>query len=525
MNHQHEVVILGGGHNGLTVACYLAKAGVDVCVLEALPYTGGGVISPPTAAPGFKTDICSIWHGFIQANPLLVNDELELRSKFGLKYLTSENQFAVLFPDDSYINLDRDVDRTCQSIAKFSERDAEAYRRFCGWSKKMLGLLVRGMFNPPPPFGVFASMLEQSEEERALLRSLMVSALDICDEWFEDERLKVALMKFCAEASISPRTKGTGIVMFMFIPLTHEYGGAIPQGGSGALSEAMERRIVYHGGAIRTGSTVERVPVSGGKATGVVLKGGEQIAATKAVVSNLHAKQLVRLVGGDALPESFVGQLGRLKRSAYGALSQGCAIRQAPRYRAGDEVSDALFVEFAPLPMEKFLRSFDDYEYGRPHVHMPAAGCQTRLDPTRAPAGQHTLHLFHYAPFELADGGAARWDDLRQEMADGILATLQRQTTNMGGDNLIGRLIETPYDLSRRNPAMIDGDYNHIGMFLDQQLGNRYLPGWGYRTPIEQLWMCGPSCHPGGGVTGGGRAAVQPVLASLGIGFEAVVGR
>ncbi len=525
MSRSHEVVIIGGGHNGLTVAAYLAKAGVDVCVIEALPYVGGGVISPELAAPGFKTDLCSIWHGFIQANPLIRDDELGLQAQFGLKYLTNEHQFSVLFPDDSHLDFYRDVDRTCESISRFSAKDAEAYRRFCGWSMQVLDLIAGGMFNPPPPFGAFVNALEQTSEGRNLLRAMMVSALDIVNEWFESEPLRVALTKFSAEANVAPQTMGTGLVLFLFIPLTHKYGGAIPQGGSGALSEAMERCIRHHGGTIRTESPVASVRIAAGEASGVILRSGEEIGATRAVISNLHARQLVSLVAPAPLPEDFVGQLGRLKRSQYGAVSQALALREAPRYRAGADVDGAMFVELAPSSLEPFLRAFDDFQYGYPHAEMPAASCQTRLDPSRAPSGQHTLHLFHYAPFELARGGAAAWDGQRREVADRILGTLQARTTNMGEANLIGRAIETPLDLSRRNPAMIDGDFNHIGMFANQQLGNRYLPGWGYRTPVERLWMCGPSCHPGGGVTGGGRAAVQPVMEALGIEFASVIGR
>lgn len=525
MARSHEVVVIGGGHNGLTVASYLAKGGVDVCVVEALPYTGGGVVSPQNVAPGFKTDICSIWHGLIQANALLLDDELGLLSRFGLRYVTSENQFSVLFPDDSYLNVYRDVDRTCQSIAKFSERDAEAYRRFCGLSANTLDMLTTGMFNPAPSFDAFAAMLNQSPEGHVLLRSLMVSAADICHEWFESDPVKVALTKFCAEASVSPKTKGTGLMMFLFIPLIHKYGGAIPEGGSGALSQAMERCIRHYGGTILTGTPVQQVVVSNGRATGVLVEGGAEIVATKAVISNLHAKQIVSLVGAERLPPDFSDELAQLKRSAYGAISQAYALRQPPQYRAGAEVSDAMFVEFATLSLEELLRSFDDYEHGYVHTDMPAAACQTQLDPSRAPHGQHTLHLFHYAPFEPAQGGAARWDELRSDVADRVLATLRRRTTNMGDENIVGRFVETPLDLARRNPAMIDGDYNHLGMFLNQQLSNRYLPGWGYRTPIERLWMCGPSCHPGGGVTGGGRAAVQPVMEALSIDFHKVIGR
>ena len=221
MKEKYEVVIIGGGHNGLTVACYLAKAGVDVCVLESLPYTGGCVISPEMAAPGFKTDICSVFHGFIQANPLMLNDELELKSKFGLKYVWPEKQFCSLFPDDSHIIVHRDIDKACESIAKISERDAEAYKDFHRWASRCLGLVIQGMFNPPAPFGSMMAMMDQSEEGRSLLRAMMVSALDICEEWFESPEVKATLTKYTAENGLSPQTKGTGLMLFLIIPPWH----------------------------------------------------------------------------------------------------------------------------------------------------------------------------------------------------------------------------------------------------------------------------------------------------------------
>ncbi len=525
MASSHEVVIIGGGHNGLTVACYLAKAGVDVCVVEALPYIGGGVVSTESAAPGFKTDLCAVWHGVIQANPLILNDELGLLSKFGLKYINPENQFSVLFPDDTYITLYRDVDKTCESIAKFSDHDAEAYKKFHDWAGKLLDILSQGMFNPATPFGTMVSLLDQSEEGRDLLRSLMISGVDICDDWFESPELKSALTKFCAEALVSPKAKGTGLILFAFIPLTHKYGGAIPVGGSGALSEAMEKCILHYGGTILTYSAVEKVIVSSGEAKGVVVKGGEEILASKAVISNLNAKMIPSLVGKQNVPETYTKNLRTLKFSAHRAICQGYALYEPPNFTAGVEVNASFFIEFAIRPYERYLRHYDDMEYGYIPVDMPVVCCQTRLDPTRAPQGKHTMYLFHYAPYDLADGGASKWDEIRQEIADAILGTLQKQTTNMGTENIIGRAIETPLDLERRNPAMIGGDYSHIGRELSQMMGNRYLPSWGYKTPVDKFWMCGPSCHPGGGVTGGGRAAVQPVMEDLGIDFEKVIGQ
>ncbi|MBW1901768.1 MAG: NAD(P)/FAD-dependent oxidoreductase [Deltaproteobacteria bacterium] len=521
----HEVVIIGGGHNGLTVAGYLAKAGVDVCVLEALPFVGGGVVSVESAAPGFKTDPCSVWHGLIQANPLILNDELGLKSKFGLKYIRPENQYGVLFPDDSYLILYRDIDKTCESIAKFSEHDAQAYRKFYDWSEKLLDMLTQGMFNPPASFGAMVSLLDQSPEGRDLLRCMLISAAEICDDWFETPELKATLTKFVAEELVSPRAKGTGFVVFVLIPLMHRYGGALPEGGSGALSEAMVRCIQHYGGTIRTNAPVEKVMVTSGEARGVILKGGEQVMSTRAVISNLNAKQIPALIGKENTPESYAKDLKKLRLSSHRSICQGYALHEPPNFTAGQEVNESFFVEFATKPYDKFLRRFDDMEYGYMSVDMPVISCQTRFDPTRAPQGKHALYLFHYTPYDLAEGGAHKWDEKREEIADAILGTLRKQTTNMGSDNIIGRMIETPLDLERRNPAMIGGDYSHLGMHLSQLMGNRYLPGWSYKTPVEKFWMCGPSCHPGVGVNGGGRAAVQPVMEELGIDFESVIGR
>ena len=487
---RHDIVIIGGGHNGLTVGCYLAKAGLDVCILEALPYVGGGVISPASVAPGFRVDICSIWHGFIRANPLILNDELGLQEHFGLEYLSGGHQLSVLFPDDSHLDLHRDLEATVASIAQFSARDAAAYRTFFQWSSAVLDQVTAGMFNPPPPFGVFVSMLEQDSRGKGLLRSLMVSAFDICNEWFESEELKVALLKFAAQAGVSPRAKGSGLTLFLLIPLTHRYGGAMPKGGSGALSESMVRCLEHHGATIRTEARVSRVALNGDRAEGVVLENGDTIKADRAVISNLHVKQLIGLVEPDRLPEDYRQGLQLLQRSSHGAVSQALALHQAPEFRAGPEVDAAMFVELAPRSLEDLMRSFDDYEYGHMRTEMPTIGCQTRLDPSRAPEGKHTVHLFHYAPFVPAEGGAEAWDARKTQVADEILEVLFGRTHNLDRDSLIGRLIETPLDLSRRNPAMIDGDYNHIGMFLHQQLGNRYLPGWDYQTPVEALWMC-----------------------------------
>jgi phytoene dehydrogenase-like protein len=172
--------------------------------------------------------------------------------------------------------------------------------------------------------------------------------------------------------------------------------------------------------------------------------------------------------------------------------------------------------------MEEYRRYFDNLLYGIPG-HNPLIVCQTVHDPSRAPKGKHTLYFYEYAPYNLKEGGPEQWDAVRESYADSIMEFYRRYTTNMGPENIIGRWIESPVDLERHNPSFMEGDFAQLGCYLEQNMGNRPLPGYNYATPIDKLWMCGPGTHPGSGVTGGGRAAAQAILEGLGIEIESVI--
>ncbi len=526
MAETYDIIIAGGGHNGLTVGAYLAKAGLNICVVEAMDYVGGGVSTNEVTLPGFKHDLCSTWHGVIQANPLIVDDELGLLSKFGLKYLYPDIHTAVVFPDDSSIIFYRDLEKTCESIGKISKKDAEAYRTFHDWSIKMLDMVTTGMFNCPPPFGSFVSLLDQSEEGRELLRAQLVSARDVCDEWFESDELKIALMRFASEGLITPQSKGIGLVLFIFIPLMHKYGGGMPIGGSGVLSQSLVRCIEHHGGTIKVSTPVKSFKISDDEVTGVILESGEELLAEKGVVTNFNAQQIFpEMVQGAKLPDGFVDKLGRLSHSEFVAINQAIALNEAPHYTAGGDVNDSMWVQFCSNNIEEFLRGFENFKYGIPSPDFPLMVTSTLFDKTRAPEGKHTLYLYHFEPYELKDGGAARWDDIKEEFSDEIMERLRKQTTNMGDDNILGRWIHTPLDFERYNASWLQGDILHWGFQVWQSGANRPLPGWGqYKTPVKKLYLTGSSAHPGGGVTGGGRATVQVVMEDLGIDFEKVIG-
>lgn len=521
---KYEVVIVGGGHNGLTVAGYLAKAGLNVCVLEAKKYVGGGVITREITLPGFKHDIFSTVHIFLAANPLIRHDELQLRSKYGLKYIFPDPLSAVIYPDDNSMIFHKDLDKTCASIEKISKRDAEAYSRYSEWASPNLDLLTMGMFSPPAPFSSMVSILEKSEQGRELLGTMLKSAMDIADENFESDMVKVAFTRFASEAMIDPRTGGSGTNVLLMVAMAHKYGFPFPEGGSEKLTEALERCIKDLGGTIKTSSPVKNVKVEKGEAKGVILESGEEIIATKAVVSTVNVKQVfLKMLEAEQLPADFSTKVRRLKHASYSTLLQQLALNNAPKYKAGEEVDRTWFVMYTPF-MEDYLKGFDAYQYGYTVTNMPLVVCSTLLDPTRAPEGKHTLYLYHFQTYRLKEGGS-RWDQIKYEVADGILQTLRDHTINMGDENILGRHIETPLDLERGNLAWIEGDYTHIGGFLFQAFSNRPFIGWGsYKTPIEKLYMAGASTHPGGGVMGGGRAAVQVIMDDLGLDFKKLVG-
>jgi len=522
---KHDVVVVGGGHNGLIVAAYLAKAGLDVCVVERQDKVGGGVVTKEVTLPGFKQDICSAQHGSIQANPLIHADELGLKSKYGLKYIVPDIQMAFVYPDDSALVVYRDIGRTCESIRQFSKRDAEVYPKFCEYSRQILRAGQVPMFSPPPPFGKMVSFLDSSGMGQEYYRVIMSSGIDIAEEWFESDQMKAALTKWVCENLYGPRDKGTGIYINGF-PFFHTWGIGMPEGGSGALSEALEACIKDNGGTVKVSTSVKAVKVEAGEAKGVILDSGEEILADKAVVSNLHVKQLfLDMIKPEDLPDGFPEKVRRIKQSNLSPLLQCLALNESPKYKAGEDVNRASNLIIVPST-EELLRAFDNCYYGIPFASTPLVICSTLDDPTRAPEGKHTLFVNHLEPFDLKDGGAARWDEIKEEIADCILETVRQRTTNMGGDNILGRWISSPLDYYRYNPAWIKGDFNHFPLSVTQSFGNRPLPGWGnYRTPINKLYICGPSAHPSGTVWGGGRATVQVIMEDLNIDFGQVISK
>jgi phytoene dehydrogenase-like protein len=525
----YDVIAIGGGHNGLTAAAYLAKAGKKVLVVERKAWPGGGVTTRELTLPGFWHDEHSNVHIMIQGNPMLTEDELGLRSKFGLKYRYSDVILATIFEDQSTLITYKDLDRTCAGIAKISPRDAETYRRFATRSMEMLPMIVAGMYAPPLPQGALMAMLDQSEEGRELFDAMSRSALGIADGLFESDKLKIHIVRCVTENLQMPDELGTGLGFYLMPGIMHKYGVSQPIGGSGKLSEALVACIEQHGGEVRVNAEVSRVLTSSGRAVGVQMSDGETFTARDAVIGALHPRVLHRFV--DGIPAPVRQRAERVTLSTFSLCVSHYALAEPPRYYAGDEVRDAIMLEYlSTSKMSELLADYDELRRGKvPQRRLIGGGDSSINDRTRVPDGKGgTFYGVTFAPYDLADGGPARWDEIKEQVADESLAYYRRFISNMDDANILARKVYSPLDMERSSPnSFVRGDVHGCAPFFYQSGSHRPTPDLGQFTVpgVERLYLVGPFMHPGGGVMGAGRATAMRMMEDMNIDFDKVCGR
>jgi len=520
MPETFDVVVIGSGHNGLVAGAYLAKAGQSVLVLERNDHFGGGVLTKEVTAPGFRHDMHSMGHLGIAANPLITKDELKLQSKYGLRYIKPVADYSTTFSDGSVIISYRDLERTIQSIEKISPRDAEAYRRLAKESMEFLPMIVESCFVPPPPFGAFIAMMDQSDMGRNLLQTMQRSVVDILDERFENEKVKVHFMRIWSEHFIDPECKGDGGSMFMLPAFQHTYGLNCPEGGSGSLVDALVRCLKDHGAQLRANSTVSKVIVEKGKAVGVRLADGAEIRAKKCIVGQIHPYILPSMVEG--LDEQTRYEVSRAQTASYSCVAAQYALDAPPQY-AHKDLDQCALVGFSPTSVKEFRKLFYDLREGRMST-VPALSVHTisNFDPTRAPAGKTSMTVWRLAPYELEDGRS--WDEYKSQAEEETLALVEKVLPGVKS-RLIAKYFETPLDFERHTPSFQRGDVSGLSTQFFQSMGARPTPSLAqYAVPgADGLYLAGCFMHPvAGGVTGGGRATAVKIFSDRGWDFEKV---
>ncbi len=531
-----DIIVVGGGHNGLVAGAYLQKLGFEVCVIEQYPKIGGGVRSEEFTLPGFIHDFGSVTHQRVRNNPLIKNDELGLKSKYGLEYAIPEIPLAALFEDGTSLCVYKDLDKTVEAIAKISKDDAIAYRKFNKWGENFRTLMNKMADTHEPvqemdiEFGsLFYKLSGYYQLRSCLLKfaplplySLLTGTfMDVIDYWFKHPKVRAFVAKMGSKAMVYPDDIATAIPGTIATLGSHTkgMGGGSPKGGSGAFTDKLGMCFSDLGGKIMTGTEVKSILIENGEAKGVVLKDGTTLRAKAAVVSSINIKQLFgQLVEETQLPPNFHSSVRRLKHSSYSSISIHLALKEPPVFKALKDISNVYRIELLSTP-EEFIEGFNEIRRGIPPTNpRPTVLVPTIYDPSRAPAGKHTLWLYAFVPYELRGLGAEGWDQKKEEVVDVLIKKLRSYANNMTPENILAWHADSPLDLERGNPSFIQGDHEHISHALSQMAFNRPIPGWSrYRTPIKKLYICGSSTHPSGGVTGGARVAVQVIMEDLGL--------
>jgi phytoene dehydrogenase-like protein len=520
---ERDVVIIGGGHNGLACAAYLAKAGLDVLVLEKRDVVGGAAATEEPW-PGYHVSSASY---VVSLMPPQVVRELDLK-RYGYEVSIIAPDYFVPFPDGTSLTLWGDVERDAAAIGRFSEHDAEAYVAFDRYFEHVARLLKDLLFVVPPNMnlrdlpkwaataGRFRKWSGRDVHET--VRLFTMSAADFLDEWFEDDRIKGALAtQAIIGAWCGPMTPGSAyVLMHHWIGEVDGHAGAWGwvKGGMGGVSNAMARSAEAAGAEVRTDAEVDRVAItSGGRAVGVSLADGSLIRAQR-VVSSAHPVTTYRdMIGEERLPGDVVRDVGRY-RTRSGSVKLNVALSELPAFPSWDQEGDLHKGLAAVSPSIEYLeKAWDDAKYGRmsEHPYVEVVFPTAHEPEGLAPKGKHLMLAFsQYGPYELREGS---WDDGgREEFARRVLKALGEFAPSLEG--AVEHLeVLTPQDIEQRF-GLLGGNIMQGELTPDQLFSFRPIPGYGdYRTPVAGMYLCGSGTHPGGGVMGvPGRNAASVIL-------------
>lgn len=513
---EFDGIIVGGGHNGLTCAAYLAKAGLNIAVVERNDIMGGGCNTSEFVAPGFKHNSHSAYH-FIGEGP--VPTDLELH-KYGLSYIYPEVQHAQVFSDGRALTIHRSPDATAKAISRFSKADGTRYLELHKqFAENMGGLMTEFMYSRPLPPAEIGKRVSGPEIDD-LMSYMPLTLHEATERNFESEEVRM-FFNCILHAIAIENIPGVGAFFPRLLSRLTKLG--LPVGGAGSVSYALERLLEDCGATLIRGAHVSAITSDSKGVTGVRLDNGDVLTAKSFVASAIDAPQTIKLAGEDSFPASVVEGVKNFQWCSHSLVTLHLALNEAPHYADAEafdpDVARAWNMIFGADTTAELDQGFEDIHNNKlPSVLAGNGTCSSKFDHTLAPAGKHVAFWWPWAPYEL-DGDAANWDKRKAEITDDLLSHWRRFAPNLDDKNVVAQALFTPLDIERHCINMVQGSH-HVGAYIPSQLGaNRPTPELGqYATPLKGLYLCGASSHTGGAVTGSpGYNAANVIAENFGV--------
>lgn len=508
MRH-YDAVVIGAGHNGLTCACYLARAGMRVLVVEAKSTIGGMTSSEDLVRPGYRTDLHA--SGYQLASLGSAAAELHL-DRFGLKLIRPTVALSKVLADQRCLSIRDTLDASCANIATFSTRDAETWRSLFTTYLASKDALRHDLEHPPASPGATLTALERGPDAQAQLRFREQSARSWTNETFESEAMRGLMADFAAHAGFAPDDAGGAAFAFLFLAVIQDFGNRVVEGGMGKLPAALAADLADHGGEIQTGTPVSQIVVEAGAATGVQLADGSVVRAG-CIASSAHPHHLVLNLLEHATLEQ--GVRAAVERYEPGTSQMGIylTLAQPPTYLAGADAAGATQTHLLPATVNGLAESFQAIRANQlPDEPALFIVNEAAVDPSSVPAGASSIKIIlTTVPY------AVDWQSQRMPYAQAVIDRLDRDFIPGLKQLITGMVVMSPVDYERDLLSAIRGTVTHGAMVLYQQGAMRPILQIGqYRGPVRGLYLCGAGSHPGPGVSMmPGRNAAGVILDDL----------
>ena len=523
---EFDGIVIGSGPNGLTTAGYLSKAGLKVAVLERRYEAGGGLATENLTLPGLLIDSHAIYHMMVEYAPPL--KDFELDKLYDLEWIYPDPQIVMPFLDGSHIALYQDIQRSYESIAKFSQKDADAFLDFAKWSQECMDLfLAPASYVSPMPSLEQAAKLHANPITRRDDELTQYTPKEIIDDMFENDRVRTLFLYVATMWGLDYDLEGLGYLVPLMI--NRAWNFRLCKGGSHHMCHLLAKYISRNGSRVITGAMIDRIIVEDGEAKGVVLEDGTIIRAKKFVCSSINPHQtFLDLVGEEHLEEELVGRLKQWQYSDTSFFTVHTALFDPPKFTVAEnnpELANALMYVVGYECEQDLVDHFEASRRGE--LHNGGFNCcfPSLHDPVRVMRHPQSevkhigLISMECAPYNLKDGGPQAWNRVRREYAEQCKATLAKYAPNMTDDNVAWDYIGTPLDTENKFPDMKNGCFKQ-GAYLPLQMGyfrpNEYCSE--HDTPIKGLYLGGASTHSGGMVTyGPGYNVANKIAEDLGI--------